>query len=107
MIFDARLLKNPFYIEELRSLSGEDLAVGQYIEKDELFPSFIESLKLILSISLPRFQEEGRNYLTIGIGCTGGQHRSVFIAKTLNDWLQKTKNQVKLRHRDLKKSQKR
>lgn len=106
MIFDARLLKNPFYIEKLRPLSGEAPEVRQYIEKDELFSPFIESLKSILSISIPRFQEEGRNYLTIGIGCTGGQHRSVFITKILNEWLQKTKNQVKLRHRDLKKSQK-
>ncbi len=103
MVFDARLLKNPFYVEELNSLSGEDMAVGAYIQEDELFPSFMQSVKDLLSTSLPRFEEEGRGYLTLAVGCTGGQHRSVFIAKTLADWLQMTKKHVKLRHRDLKK----
>jgi RNase adapter protein RapZ len=105
MVFDARLLKNPFYIKELCTLSGEDLEVGRYIQKDKLFPPFIKTLKSILSLSLPRFEEEGRRYLTLAVGCTGGQHRSVFIAKTLKEWLQMTKKQVKLRHRDLKKRQ--
>jgi len=103
MVFDARLLKNPFYVEELRSLSGEDAEVADFIEKDEIYPSFINSLKSILLPSLSRFEEEGRNYLTLAIGCTGGQHRSVFIAKILSEWLQMTKKPVKLRHRDLKK----
>ncbi len=106
MVFDARLLKNPFYVKELSGLSGKDPEVGEYIQQDKLFPSFIKSLKSILFMSLPRFEEEGRGYLTLAVGCTGGQHRSVFIAKTLKEWLQETKNQVKLRHRDLKKSPK-
>lgn len=103
MVFDARLLKNPYYEEELRLLSGEDPEVRQYIQKDKLFPPFIKSLKLLLSTSLPRFEEEGRGYLTLAVGCTGGQHRSVFVARTLMEWLQEKKKQVKLRHRDLKK----
>ncbi len=104
MVFDARLLQNPFHVAELQSLSGEAPEVGRYIEKDKLFPSFIKSLKSILALSLPRFEEEGRGYLTIAVGCTGGQHRSVFIAKTLKEWLQMEKKKVKLKHRDLKKS---
>lgn len=103
MVFDARLLKNPFYQEDLRPLSGEDPEVVAYIQKDKVLPSFIKSVKSIISTSLPRFKEEGRGYLTIAVGCTGGQHRSVFIAKTLLEWLQEEKNNVKLRHRDLKK----
>lgn len=103
MVFDARLLKNPFYVEDLRLLSGEDLEIEEYIRKDKVFPAFIKSLKSLLSTSIPRFEEEGRGYLTLAIGCTGGQHRSVFIAKTLAKWLQGEKKQVKLRHRDLKK----
>lgn len=103
MVFDSRLLKNPYYQESLRSLSGEDPEVAAYIQKDKIFPSFIKSLKSIISTSLPRFEEEGRGYLTIAVGCTGGQHRSVFIAKTLLEWLQEEKKHVKLRHRDLKK----
>ncbi len=105
MVFDARLLKNPFHIEGLRSLSGETTEVAAYIQQDKLFPLFMESLKSLVSMSLPRFKAEGRGYLTLAVGCTGGQHRSVFIAKTLKEWLQETKNQVKLQHRDLKKSQ--
>jgi UPF0042 nucleotide-binding protein len=103
MVFDARLLKNPYYVEELNSLSGEDTEVAEYIQKDKLCPPFLESLKELLSASLPRFEEEGRGYLTIAVGCTGGQHRSVFVAKTIAEWLQMTKKHVKLRHRDLKK----
>lgn len=106
MVFDARLLKNPFYIEDLRSLSGKDKEVANYIEQDTVFPSFINSVKSIISSSLPCFEEQGRGYLTIAVGCTGGQHRSVYIANALTEWLQKTKNQVKLRHRDLKKGTK-
>ncbi|MBX9621863.1 MAG: RNase adapter RapZ [Alphaproteobacteria bacterium] len=104
MVFDARLLKNPFYIEELCSLSGEDPEVVAYIRKDPIFSKYLKTLKSILSLSLPRFVEEGRGYLTIAVGCTGGQHRSVFIAKLLKEWLQEQKNKVKLRHRDLKKA---
>lgn len=106
IVFDARLLKNPYYVEELSALTGEDPEVVNFIEKDPLFIPFLESLKSILSLSFPRFEEEGRAYLTIAIGCTGGQHRSVFIAKILKEWLQETKKHIKLRHRDLKKSQK-
>ncbi|MBY0291828.1 MAG: RNase adapter RapZ [Alphaproteobacteria bacterium] len=105
MVFDTRLLKNPFHIKDLWALSGEDQKVADYIQKDPLFPFLINSLKSLLSLSLPRFEEEGRGYLTLAIGCTGGQHRSVFIANTLKEWLQTTKKRVKLEHRDLKKSQ--
>lgn len=103
MVFDARLLKNPFYAEELRPLSGNDEAVADFICKDEALSSFVQSLKALIGVSLPRFEAQGRGYLTIAVGCTGGQHRSVYIANRLAEWLQKEKNQVKLRHRDFKK----
>lgn len=103
MVFDARLLNNPFYIEELRSLSGEDKEVAEFIQKDKIFPTFINSIKSIVSSSLPCFEEQGRGYLTVAVGCTGGRHRSVYIAERLTEWLRTTKTQVKLRHRDLKK----
>lgn len=103
IVFDARLLKNPYYIHELRPLSGEDKAVKKYIEQDSALPSFLASIKSLLEQSIPRFQADGRNYLTIGVGCTGGQHRSVYVAKSLNEWLQKSNYQIKLKHRDLKK----
>ncbi|MBA3814101.1 MAG: RNase adapter RapZ [Alphaproteobacteria bacterium] len=106
MVFDARLLKNPFYIDELRTLSGKDQKVADFIKKDKVFSSFFHSLKSIVSSSLPCFEEQGRGYLTVAVGCTGGQHRSVYIATMLAEWLQTTKNQVKLQHRDLKKGNK-
>ncbi len=103
MVFDARLLKNPFYDEDLRPLSGEDSEVADFIKKDKVLPAYLKSIQSLVSTSLPCFEEEGRGYLTIAVGCTGGQHRSVYIAKTLSEWLQSTKNNVKLKHRDLKK----
>jgi UPF0042 nucleotide-binding protein len=106
IVFDARALKNPFYEENLSLLSGETLEVADYIEKDPLFPLLLNSLKEILSLSLPRFEKEGRQYLTLAIGCTGGQHRSVFVAKTLAEWLQTEKKHVKLKHRDVKERKK-
>jgi len=103
MVFDARLLKNPFYEEELRHSTGEDTEVADFIMKDKVFPGYLKSIKSLLSTSIPRFEADGRNYLTLAVGCTGGQHRSVFIAKLLTEWLQETKNHVKLKHRDIKK----
>lgn len=103
MVVDSRLLRNPFYIEALKDLSGEDPEVEAYIREDELFLPFIASLQSLISLSLPRFEEEGRRYVTLAVGCTGGQHRSVFIANFLNKWLQETQKHVKLKHRDVKK----
>lgn len=103
MVVDARALKNPFYEETMKELSGEDKAVQAYIKKDRIFPSFLNSIQSLIETSIPRFEEEGRGYLTIAVGCTGGQHRSVFIAKTLAEWLQEQEKQVKLKHRDLRK----
>lgn len=105
IVFDARLLKNPFYKEELRPLSGEDKEIADFLKTDSALPPYLEGLKSIISLSMPRFREQGRAYLTVAIGCTGGQHRSVYIAKSLAEWLQKAKNHVKLHHRDLKKGE--
>ena len=102
MIFDARPLKNPFYIDEMKALTGEDDAVSTYIKKDTAYFPFMQAIQSLMTTSLPRFEEEGRGYVTIGVGCTGGKHRSVFVAKALTNWLQETKKNVKLKHRDLK-----
>lgn len=105
IVVDARAFKNPFYEENLKDLSGEDKEVARYIEKDKIFHSFLESIQSLLATSIPRFEQEGRGYLTIAVGCTGGRHRSVFVAKTLSEWLQGQGKPVKLKHRDLKKRQ--
>jgi UPF0042 nucleotide-binding protein len=101
LVFDVRFLRNPYYEEELRALTGLDTKVGDYISKDEGFTDFLNSLKSLLEPLLPRYIAEGKSYLTIAVGCTGGQHRSVFIATQLAGWLEGLKQKVRLGHREL------
>lgn len=101
LVFDVRFLKNPHYDPDLRALTGEDAAVQQAIMADPDFETFFDSLTGMLEILLPRYQLEGKSYLTIAIGCTGGQHRSVFAARRLNDWLVARDWRVRLHHRDI------
>jgi UPF0042 nucleotide-binding protein len=101
LVFDVRFLRNPYYEEELRALTGLDTKVGDYISKDEGFTDFLNSLKSLLEPLLPRYVAEGKSYLTIAVGCTGGQHRSVFIATQLAGWLEGLKQKVRLGHREL------
>ena len=75
--------------------------MGDYISKDEGFTDFLNSLKSLLEPLLPRYVAEGKSYLTIAVGCTGGQHRSVFIATQLAGWLEGLKQKVRLGHREL------
>ena len=101
LVFDVRFLSNPHYDPDLRSLSGLDKAVGDYIVKDEGFEEFFDNLAGFLKPLLPRYTAEGKSYLTIAIGCTGGRHRSVFLAEKLADWLKSEHQNVNVRHRDL------
>src|SRR5260221_14558967 len=80
LVFDVRFLENPHYVPALRPLSGLDPAVGAYIEADPGFAPFLDRLTALLVPLLPRYDREGKSYLTIAIGCTGGQHRSVYAA---------------------------
>ena len=101
MVFDVRFLRNPHYVPVLQPFSGQDATIGNYISADPAFEPFINCLKSLLTPLLPRFQQEGKSYLTIAIGCTGGRHRSVFVAEKMADWLEKQGNSVRLRHRDI------
>ncbi len=101
LVFDARFLRNPHYESDLRELSGRDEAVGAFIIKDEAYQPFFENLSQMLEPLMPRFEAEGKSYLTIAIGCTGGRHRSVFVAEQLAKWFDKTGLQAQLNHRDL------
>nr|WP_240796812.1 RNase adapter RapZ [Terasakiella sp. SH-1] len=82
-------------------LTGQDDAVGAYIEKDDGFKGFMDNLQNLIAPLLPRYSAEGKSYLTIAIGCTGGQHRSVYIARKLNDWLNEAGENAQLQHREL------
>jgi len=83
LTFDVRFLQNPNYIEDLRPLTGADEPVAKYIENDPNLRPFVEKLFDMVEFLLPRYVEEGKAQLTIGIGCTGGRHRSVYLARRL------------------------
>jgi UPF0042 nucleotide-binding protein len=104
IVFDVRFLRNPFYIDSLRHLTGKDKNVAEFIESDPDEQSFFKNLLQLLEPVLPRYLQEGKSYLTIAIGCTGGQHRSVFIAEKLAGFLKQKEYKVSVRHRDLEKT---
>ena len=101
LVFDVRFLSNPHYDPELKPMSGQDLAVADYVERDPGFAPFVEQLTAMLAGLLPRYEREGKSYLTIAVGCTGGRHRSVFVAERLAAWLGGDGRQVHLAHRDI------
>lgn len=101
LVFDVRFLRNPHYDPNLRPLTGRHEAVQRFIAKDDGFAPFMDRLTALLGPLIPRYAEEGKSYLTIAVGCTGGQHRSVFVAERLADWLERNTTQVRLTHRDL------
>jgi UPF0042 nucleotide-binding protein len=98
-VFDVRTLPNPYYDRELRPLTGLDRPVIDYLNALSVVREMIDDIHAFLVKWLPRFSEDNRSYLTVAIGCTGGQHRSVFIAETLAARLAKEANVI-VRHRD-------
>ncbi|MDP7099627.1 MAG: RNase adapter RapZ [Rhodospirillales bacterium] len=101
LVFDTRFLRNPHYESKLRELSGRDETVGAYLKTDDAYKPFFGNLTQMLKPLMPRFEAEGKSYLTIAIGCTGGRHRSVFVAEQLAKWFDKAGLQAQLNHRDL------
>ncbi len=101
LVFDVRFLRNPHYVPELRPLSGMDRDVARYIEEDPALDDIMGRFDSLLVDLLPRYAAEGKTYLTIAIGCTGGQHRSVFVAERLANVLEGAGLPVTRRHRDV------
>lgn len=101
LVFDVRFLANPHYDPALRPGSGLDEAVGSYIAADPGFTPFFERLSALLMPLLPAYEREGKSYLTIAVGCTGGRHRSVYVAERLGQELRQEGHRVTVRHRDL------
>lgn len=101
LVFDVRFLRNPHYVPSLRPFTGRDGKVGDYIAADPGFGEFEAALTRLLEILLPRYEQEGKSYLTIAIGCTGGRHRSVFITERLAGWLREHGAEVAVGHRDI------
>lgn len=101
LVFDVRFLKNPHYVPALKPLTGRDPKVVAFIESDPDYRPFIDRLENLVGPLLPRFDAEGKSYLTIAVGCTGGRHRSVAVSERMADWLRKSGRSVTLSHRDL------
>ncbi len=107
MLFDVRFLPNPHFIPELRSFTGRDAPVVEYLKSQSEVGDTIERLVDLLAFLLPRFKREGKTYLTVGVGCTGGRHRSVMVAEALNMRLAEMGHRTKVVHRDIGKDEQR
>lgn len=100
-VFDTRCLANPYWEPNLRSHNGLDKEVANYLKKQPTTENLLNDIKKFLQTWLPKFENSNRNYLTVAIGCTGGQHRSVYVAEKLAECFRKHHKNVQTRHREL------
>ena len=100
LLFDVRFLANPHFVPELKPKTGDDPAVAAYIEKDPETSRFLQRVSAFLDYLLPLYEREQKSYLSIGVGCTGGKHRSVYIAARLASLLAAKGYPVRVSHRD-------
>ena len=100
-VFDARCLPNPYWDEDLRCFTGRDQPVIDFLKEQARVQEFFWQLKVFLHTWLPRFETDNRSYMTVAIGCTGGQHRSVYMSEELARHFQKERTKVNIRHREL------
>jgi UPF0042 nucleotide-binding protein len=107
LVFDVRFLMNPYWDTALRPITGQDAAVAQYIKKDVAYQDFMDNLAGLVLPLLPRYQQEGKSYLTLAIGCTGGRHRSVLVAEEITTLLAASGYIVGLGHRDMERQKQR
>ncbi|MDO5044215.1 MAG: RNase adapter RapZ [Coriobacteriia bacterium] len=105
ILMDVRFLPNPYYISELKELTGYDEAVRDYVLEKPQTQEFLDKWFDLLDVLMPSYVEEGKPHLSLGIGCTGGQHRSVVIAQKTAEYLRDLGYRVHLSHRDVQKAQ--
>jgi UPF0042 nucleotide-binding protein len=103
LVFDVRFLPNPHFVPEFRKLTGKDPKVAKYVRQFPQTKEFLDRTTDMLKFLLPHYIKEGKSYLTVGFGCTGGQHRSVFIAEEMKKRLSEEGYRVKTSHRDMPK----
>lgn len=101
LVFDVRFLPNPHFVPEFRKLTGRDPKVAKYVKQFPQTQEFLEKTIDMLNFLLPHYIKEGKSYLTVAFGCTGGQHRSVFIAEEMQKRLAESGYRVKTSHRDM------
>jgi len=107
LVFDVRFIPNPYYIDSLKNLTGNDKEVSDYVMSFHESTVFLSKLVDMLDFLIPNYVKEGKNQLVIGIGCTGGKHRSVTIANRLFDILKAKNSSIVLEHRDIDKDNRR
>ncbi len=105
LVFDARCLPNPHFVEALRPLSGQAPGVIEYVLGAAQSRAFLEQIQAFLSLALPLYVHEGKAYLTLAVGCTGGRHRSVVMVDELARRLREAGHEVSARHRDVERSE--
>lgn len=103
MLLDVRFLPNPYFAPELKEFSGLDPNVRKYVVESADCTVFLDKLKDLLDFLIPRYRREGKSYLTISFGCTGGRHRSVAIVEEMRDFLKQRKINPRITHRDMEK----
>ena len=103
LVFDVRFLSNPFYIPELKVKTGQDEEVYNFVMNSEGAEEFLNKLEDMLTFLIPNYIIEGKNQLVVSIGCTGGHHRSVTLARAIAKRMEKLDYGIKLEHRDIKK----
>ena len=100
LVFDVRFIPNPHWIEELRPLDGTDLAVKEYVLEQPVTPKYLESVTNLFALTLPAYESEGKSYLSVAFGCTGGRHRSVAVSEAFVGILGELGYSATVRHRD-------
>ena len=101
IVMDVRFLPNPYYVEALKNHTGNDKKVKKYVMGFEDAKKFTKSFFSMIANIIPKYVKEGKSYLSIALGCTGGKHRSVVLANALGDYLGKKGFSVTLKHRDI------
>jgi UPF0042 nucleotide-binding protein len=102
LVFDLRFLPNPNFVAGLRQLTGEDAEVVRFLDRQPETAAYLRRVLSLVRFVLPRHQREGRSYLTIAVGCTGGRHRSVMLAHRLGGEVARAGYPVRVHHRDLR-----
>lgn len=100
LLFDVRFLPNPYFVSRFKALSGRDRKVARYLRSFPETREFVKRVAELLEYLLPKYMREGKSYLTIAVGCTGGRHRSVFVAEELARFLKNKNRTINVRHRD-------
>lgn len=102
LVFDVRFLRNPNWEKDLKEKTGLSSEVQAYVRQDEAYAPFLNNIQSMLDLLLPRYQSEGKSYLTIAFGCTGGKHRSVTIAEEIGKFLKSKDINLAIHHREIK-----